>query len=90
MPREIMRNMTMEDVARRAEDLPWGTPQEVTERIIAAGKHAGANMLQVSLNRGAMPHEMFIEQIRRFAKEVLPALQAHEVKTPPAYLAAEE
>jgi hypothetical protein len=33
---------------------------------------------------------MFIEQIRRFAKEVMPALQAHEVKTPPAYLAAEE
>ncbi len=90
MPREIMRNMTMEDVARRAEDLPWGTPQEVTERIIAAGEHAGASMVQVSLNRGAMPHEMFIEQIRRFAKEVLPALQAHEVKTPPAYLAAEE
>ena len=86
MPREIMRNMTIEDVARRAEDLPWGTAKEVTERIIAAGEHAGANMVQISLNRGAMPHEMFIEQIRRFAREVLPALQAHEVTGPPAEL----
>ena len=84
MPREVMRNMTIEDVARRAEDLPWGTPDEVIERIIQAGEHAGANMVQISLNRGAMPHEMFIEQIRRFAKDVLPALQAHEVTSAPA------
>ena len=33
----------------------------------------------VSLNRGAMPHEMFMEQIRRFASDVLPALHAHRV-----------
>jgi hypothetical protein len=39
----------------------------------------GANQVQISLNRGALPHEMFMEQIRRFAREVLPALQAHEV-----------
>jgi hypothetical protein len=30
-----------------------------------------------------MPHDMFIEQIRRFAADVLPALQAHEVKRVP-------
>jgi hypothetical protein len=41
-------------------------------------------MVQVSLNRGAMPHEMFIEQIRRFARNVLPALQAHRVECVPA------
>jgi hypothetical protein len=27
-----------------------------------------------------MPHEMFMQQVRRFAKEVLPALQAHQVE----------
>jgi hypothetical protein len=27
---------------------------------------------------------MFLEQIRRFARDVLPALQAHEVKLAPA------
>jgi hypothetical protein len=42
------------------------------------------HLVQISLNRGAMPHEMFIEQIRRFAREVLPALQAHEVRRVPA------
>jgi len=30
--------MTMADVERQAENLPWGTPAEVTERIIAAAK----------------------------------------------------
>jgi len=30
-----------------------------------------------------LPHEMFMEQIRRFAREVLPALQAHKVETVP-------
>jgi hypothetical protein len=76
--------LTLEDVARQAEQLPWGTPQEVAERIIATADGAGANMVQISLNRGAMPHEMFIEQIRRFARDVLPALQAHEVRRVPA------
>ncbi|HZB90559.1 MAG TPA: hypothetical protein VE397_03895, partial [Stellaceae bacterium] len=77
--RENFRNMTMEDVARMAERMPWGTAQEVTERILALAEHTGANMIQISLNRGVLPQEMFLEQIRRFAKEVLPALQAHQV-----------
>ena len=34
------------------------------------------------MNRGAMPHAMFMEQLRRFANDVLPTLQAHEVKAP--------
>ena len=73
--------MTMADIERQAEQAPWGPPDEVRERIIAAAEHAGASTVLVSLNRGAMPHEMFMEQIRRFGTEVLPALQAHEVAT---------
>jgi alkanesulfonate monooxygenase SsuD/methylene tetrahydromethanopterin reductase-like flavin-dependent oxidoreductase (luciferase family) len=84
MAREDFRNLTLEEVARQAEQMPWGTPQEVVERIIAAADGAGANTVQISLNRGAMPHEMFLEQIRRFARDVLPALQAHEVRRVPA------
>jgi hypothetical protein len=30
-----------------------------------------------------MPHEMFIEQIRRFARDVLPVLQAHRIMCVP-------
>ena len=33
------------------------------------------------MNRGAMPQEMFLNQIRRFAAEVMPALQKHQVTT---------
>ena len=73
----------MADVERQAEQMPWGTPDEVARRIIEAGDSAGANTVQVSLNRGVLPHEMFIEQIRRFAAEVLPALHAHEVARVP-------
>ncbi|MDE3073939.1 MAG: LLM class flavin-dependent oxidoreductase [Chloroflexota bacterium] len=81
--REDYRDMTMADVERQAEHLPWGTADEVLERLLRDVDHSGAGTLQVSLNRGAMPHEMFLEQIRRFAREVLPALQAHQVETVP-------
>jgi hypothetical protein len=80
--REDFRNMTMDDVARLAEHLPWGTPQEVAERIIALGEHTG-NTVHVGFNRGAMPQEMFLEQIRRFARGVLPIVQAHQVTRVP-------
>ena len=55
----------------------------MTERIIDAAETAGADNVQVSLNRGVLPHEMFMEQIRRFAREVLPKLQAHRVARVP-------
>jgi alkanesulfonate monooxygenase SsuD/methylene tetrahydromethanopterin reductase-like flavin-dependent oxidoreductase (luciferase family) len=81
--REEYREMTMERVARLAEERPWGTAEEVRERIIAEAESVGANIVLVHLNRGDMPHELFLEQIRRFAREVLPALQAHEVRSVP-------
>jgi hypothetical protein len=73
----------MADFERQAEHMPLGAPKEVIERIIGAAEAAGANQIQVSLNRGALPHEIFMEQIRRFARDVLPALQAHEVRSVP-------
>ena len=81
--REDFRNLTMADVERQAEEMPWGTADEVTRRIIDAADSAGADNVQVSLNRGVLPHELFIEQIRRFARDVLPALQAHKVTRVP-------
>src|SRR5215469_16282120 len=78
--REDFRNTTFESFQKQAETMPYGTADEVAERIIAQAEHAGANMVQVGLNRGAMPHDMFIEQIRRFVSGVLPRLQAHQIK----------
>ena len=37
------------------------------------------NTLLLQFNQGAMPHAMFVEQIRRFADGVLPALRRHTV-----------
>jgi alkanesulfonate monooxygenase SsuD/methylene tetrahydromethanopterin reductase-like flavin-dependent oxidoreductase (luciferase family) len=82
--REDFRHMTMADLERQAEQMPMGTADEVAERIIAAADSAGANQVQLALNRGALPHELFMAQIERFAREVLPRLQAHEVKRVPA------
>ncbi len=81
--RSRFRDMTMADVERDAEQWPWGTPDEVRARIIDAADHAGAGTVLINMNRGAMPHEMFMEQIRRFALQVLPALQEHEVRSVP-------
>jgi alkanesulfonate monooxygenase SsuD/methylene tetrahydromethanopterin reductase-like flavin-dependent oxidoreductase (luciferase family) len=77
--RENFRDMTMADVAGMAERMPWGTPKEVIEKIIEIADGAGANMIQIGFNRGVLPQELFLEQIRRFGRDVLPALQAHEV-----------
>jgi len=77
--RERYRDMTMADVEREAAQWPWGTPEEVIEKIIAAADHAGAATVLVNMNRGAMPQEMFLEQVHRFGSKVLPALRAHTV-----------
>ena len=77
--REEYRELTMEALERQAERMPWGSPAEVAERLIDEARHHGANNVLVSLNRGAMPHEMFVEQIRRFARDVLPRLRAETI-----------
>ena len=64
--------MTMADVARQAETLPWGTADGGGRAHHRTADHTGANSVQIGLNRGAMPQEMFIDQIRRFARDVLP------------------
>ena len=63
----------------------WGSAKEVTEQLIEVAEHAGANSLLVNMDLGAVPHELYLEQIRRFGREVLPRLQAHQVtRVPPA------
>jgi hypothetical protein len=41
-------------------------------------------VVHLRMNTGAMPHEMFMNQIKLFAEKVLPALQAHKVTVVPA------
>jgi len=82
MDREKIRNTTMADVERRVanDDLIWGNPKDVAEKLIEDAEHAGANSLLLNLNLGALPNEMFLEQVRRIGRDVLPRLKAHQVK----------
>ena len=86
LDREKIRLMTRSDLEGRVHSgaLAWGSGKEIAEQLIEKAEHAGANAWVLNLNLGAMPHAMFMEQIRRFARDVLPALQAREVKRVPA------
>jgi alkanesulfonate monooxygenase SsuD/methylene tetrahydromethanopterin reductase-like flavin-dependent oxidoreductase (luciferase family) len=90
MDRTKIRNMTQPDIDAKlaSGDYAWGPAKEVAERLIDRAEVAGSNNLLVSLNQGAMPNSMFMEQVRRFGREVLPILQAHEVKRVPLRTAA--
>jgi alkanesulfonate monooxygenase SsuD/methylene tetrahydromethanopterin reductase-like flavin-dependent oxidoreductase (luciferase family) len=81
LDREKIRNTTMADVERRvmSNDLIWGSAKEVTDQLIAEAEHTGANSVLLNLNLGALPNDMFLEQVRRFGRDVLPRLQAHQV-----------
>jgi alkanesulfonate monooxygenase SsuD/methylene tetrahydromethanopterin reductase-like flavin-dependent oxidoreductase (luciferase family) len=82
--RSEFRNLTMAQLEEQAEQMPMGPADEVAERIIEAAESAGANQVQLAMNRGCLPHDLFMAQIERFAREVLPRLQAHEIKRVPA------
>ncbi|MCL6561507.1 MAG: LLM class flavin-dependent oxidoreductase [Firmicutes bacterium] len=82
--RQSYRGLTMSALRERVEAMPWGSPDTVRDQILQVMNDTGANVLLINLNRGALPHELFMRQIRRFAQEVLPALKAHEVLTVPA------
>jgi alkanesulfonate monooxygenase SsuD/methylene tetrahydromethanopterin reductase-like flavin-dependent oxidoreductase (luciferase family) len=72
------RRMTMEDLARN-ERLCWGSPAQVRDALIELAEALGSNVLLLQFNQGAMPHEMFVKQIQRFAEDVLPDVHRHTV-----------
>ena len=84
--REGMMKTTPADIERKIDsgELSWGSPKDVADNLIEGAERMGANSLLLNMNVGAMSHEVFIEQIRRFGKDVLPRLQAHQVKRVPA------
>jgi hypothetical protein len=72
------RGMTMEDLGRN-ERLCGGSPAEVRDALIGLGEALGSNVLLLPFNQGAMPHDMFLNRIRRFAAEVMPDVARHAV-----------
>lgn len=75
----VFNEWTMDTVRGAAQHMPIGTADEVVERIVAECDDAGANNVLLVCNRGHMPHHMYLDQIRRIGREVLPRLQAHQV-----------
>jgi alkanesulfonate monooxygenase SsuD/methylene tetrahydromethanopterin reductase-like flavin-dependent oxidoreductase (luciferase family) len=76
------RQTTLADL-ERSERLAWGSPAQVRDSLIELAESLGAGTLMLNFNQGAMPHEMFVRNLQRFGKEVLPAVQAHAVTTVP-------
>jgi alkanesulfonate monooxygenase SsuD/methylene tetrahydromethanopterin reductase-like flavin-dependent oxidoreductase (luciferase family) len=84
--REKARALNRPDVEAKVAsgELAFGNATEVTERLIEQAEAVGANKLLININFGAMPNDLFMEQVRRFGREVLPKLQAHQVTRIPA------
>jgi len=77
------RDMTMDEIVKQGEAAAWGPPAYVADKIIAEADALGAGTILVSMNRGAVPQEMFLNQIRRFGTEILLRLQRHEIARVP-------
>ena len=70
--------MTADDLTRN-ERLCWGSPAQVADQLVSLAETLGSNILLLQFNQGAMPHAMFMNQIRRFSAEVMPELRRHTV-----------
>ena len=79
----LFAEWTMDTVRAAAENMPIGTADEVVSRIIAECNDAGASSVLLVCNRAHLPQEMFLNQVRRIGREVLPRLQAHQVRVVP-------
>ena len=69
----------MAEVERQAEQMPWGTPAEVTERIIDAAETPGADNVRISLNRGVLAPRNVHGTDPLLRPQRSPALRAHKV-----------
>ena len=85
LDRGKVKQMNLPDVEKRIKDghLAFGSAKEVGDRLIDMAERMGANRMLLNLNLGALPYDLFIEQVRRFGREVLPRLQAHQVNRVP-------
>jgi alkanesulfonate monooxygenase SsuD/methylene tetrahydromethanopterin reductase-like flavin-dependent oxidoreductase (luciferase family) len=86
LDREKIRQMNRSDVEAKIAtgELAFGSPKQVAERLIATAERVGTNLLLLNMNLGAVPHDLHLEQVRRFGREVLPVLHAHQVTRVPA------
>ena len=65
---------------------PWGTPDQIVERVSSLARQFGTSEISFVFRYGSMPQPVAEQSMRLFAKEVLPAL--HDLETEPMELAA--
>ena len=57
----------------------WGTPDQVTEKLLDYVERTNAGAVLATLSYGGMPHDQANANFDLYAREVLPVLQAHDV-----------
>ena len=57
----------------------WGTPDQVTDKLLDYVRRTDAGAVLTTLSYGGMPPDVATANYDLFAAEVLPALQAHDV-----------
>jgi alkanesulfonate monooxygenase SsuD/methylene tetrahydromethanopterin reductase-like flavin-dependent oxidoreductase (luciferase family) len=57
----------------------WGTPEQVTEKLLDYVRRTDAGGVLATLSYGGMPYDEVNANVDLFAREVLPVLQAHDV-----------
>jgi alkanesulfonate monooxygenase SsuD/methylene tetrahydromethanopterin reductase-like flavin-dependent oxidoreductase (luciferase family) len=57
----------------------WGTPEQVTDKLLDYVRRTDAGAVLTTLSYGGMPPELAKRNYDLFASEVLPALHAHDV-----------
>ena len=62
------------------DDHPWGTPDEVCERIKALAAAFGANELMLGFKFGGMPADVAERSMQLFADQVLPELKEFQTE----------
>lgn len=62
------------------EGHPWGTAEQVIEKITSTARDFGATEIMCMFRYGGMPLDQAQASLRRFARDVLPALHALEIE----------
>ena len=50
------------------ERVCWGSPDEVRDALIELSDSLGGETLMLNLNQGALPHDMYIRNVKRFGQ----------------------
>ena len=81
LDRAKIRQMNLPDVEKRVKDgqLAFGSPKEVADRLIDMAEQNGRQPHAPEPQPRRSAVRLVLEQVRRFGRDVLPRLQAHQV-----------